>query len=158
MKRINKIIHHPFYTQSLSRLQALEADRIFCRHDMPHFLDVARFMWIEVLERQLSSDRDVVYAAALLHDIGRVEQYENGTPHEQASAELAAKLLPNAGFNEDEVCEVTAAILSHRKSGVVSTLGQLLYQADKRSRNCWCCSARDMCNWSEEKKNQDIFR
>ena len=158
MSRIDRIIQNPQYVDTLKRLQVLETDRIFCRHDMSHFMSVARLMWIEVLEQQLSVDREVVYAAALLHDMGRVKQMEHGTPHEQASAEFAQQILPDAGFNEEELREVTAAILSHRKESTTSTLGRILYQADKRSRDCWCCSASDLCNWPDEKKNKGIFR
>ena len=158
MNRIDKIIQSPQYVDTLKRLQALETDRIFCRHDISHFMSVARLMWIEVLEQQLSVDREVVYAAALLHDMGRVDQMEQGTPHEQASADLAAQILPYAGYNEQEVRQVTSAILSHRKESTTSTLGRILYQADKRSRDCWCCSASDLCNWPDEKKNKGIFR
>ena len=66
MNRIDKLIQSPQYVDLLKRLQVLETDRIFCRHDMAHFMSVARLMWIEVLEQQLSADREVVYAAALL--------------------------------------------------------------------------------------------
>ena len=158
MNRIDIIIQSPQYVDLLNRLQVLETDRIFCRHDMSHFMSVARLMWKEVLEQQLSADREVVYAAALLHDMGRVEQMEHGTPHEQASAEFAQQILPDAGFNEEELSEVTAAILSHREDCSVSELGKILYQADKRSRACWCCSASNLCNWPEQKKNKGIFR
>ena len=115
-------------------------------------------MWIEVLEQQLPVDREVVYAAALLHDIGRVAQMEHAIPHEQASVEFAKQILPDAGFNEEELREVTVAILSHREDCSVSELGKILYQADKRSRACWCCGASDLCNWPDEKKNKGIFR
>lgn len=158
MNRIDKIIQSPQYVDTLKRLQALETDRIFCRHDMSHFMSVARLMWIEVLEQQLPVDREVVYAAALLHDIGRVAQMEHGIPHEQVSADLAAQILPYAGYNVEEVRQVTSAILSHRKESTTSTLGRILYQADKRSRACWCCSASNLCNWPDEKKNNGIFR
>ena len=158
MNRIDKILHHPVYNDLLNRLQLLEANRIYCRHDMPHFLDVARLMWIEALEKKLPVEREIVYAAALLHDIGRVEQAEHGTPHEQASANLAGQILLEAGYNGDEICEITAAILSHRKGCTENTLGQILYQADKRSRACWSCGASCSCNWPEEKKNKGIFR
>ena len=158
MNRIDKIIQSPQYVDLQKRLPVLETDRIFCRHDMSHFMSVARLMWIEVLEQQLSADREVVYAAALLHDMGRVEQMEHGTHHEQASAEFAQQILPDAGFNEEELSEVTAAILSHREDCSVNELGKILYQADKRSRACWCCSASNLCNWPEQKKNKGIFR
>ena len=158
MSRIDRIIQNPQYVDTLKRLQVLETDRIFCRHDISHFMSVARLMWIAVLEQQLPVDREVVYAAALLHDIGRVAQVEHGIPHEQASAEFAQQILPDAGFNEEELREVTAAILSHREDCSVSELGKILYQADKRSRACWCCGASDLCNWPDEKKNKGIFR
>ena len=158
MSRIDRIIQNPQYVDTLKRLQVLETDRIFCRHDSSPFMSVARLMWIEVLEQQLPVDREVVYAAALLHDIGRVAQMEHGIPHEQASAEFAKQILSDAGFNEEELREVTAAILSHRKESTTSTLGRILYQADKRSRACWCCGASNLCNWPEEKKNKGIFR
>ena len=158
MSRIDRIIQNPQYVDTLKRLQVLETDRIFCRHDISHFMSVARLMWIEVLEQQLPVDREVVYAAALLHDIGRVAQMEHGIPHEQASAEFAQQILPDAGYNAQEVRQVTSAILSHREDCSVSELGKILYQADKRSRDCWCCSASNLCNWPVEKKNKGIFR
>ena len=71
MERVNKILRHPVFAEHLARLENLEQARIFCRHGLPHLLDVARMMWISALEQQLPATRDVVYAAALLHDIGR---------------------------------------------------------------------------------------
>ena len=38
---------------------------------MRHFLDVARLAWIAGLEQGLGLDKEIVYAAALLHDIGK---------------------------------------------------------------------------------------
>ena len=158
MKRVNKIIHHPVFAERLERLQALEAERVFCHHDLSHLLDVARLMWISVLEQQASLDREVVYAAALLHDLGRVDQVERVVPHHQASAELAAQILPEAGFTPEETREILHAILNHRADGGESALGRLLCRADKASRTCWCCGAKNECNWQEEKKNTDIIR
>lgn len=158
MKRVNAIVHHPVFADRLKRLETLEAERIFCRHDFPHLLDVARMMWIAVLEQQIPVDREVVYAAALLHDIGRADQLERGIPHDQAGAELAAQILPEAGFTPEETREIIRAILAHRTDGSTETLGQLLYRADKACRACWRCGAKCECNWSEEKKNTDITR
>lgn len=158
MDRVNAIVHHPVFSDHLTRLEALEQTRIFCRHDLTHLLDVARMMWISALERQLPLSREMVYAAALLHDLGRVEQTEEGIPHHQASASLAARILPEAGFSEEEISRIQAAILTHRADGGDNTLGQLLYWADKRSRVCWICDAKDECNWPDEKKNWEITR
>ena len=37
-----------------------EEERIFCRHDMSHFLDVARLSWIENLERGLEIEKELI--------------------------------------------------------------------------------------------------
>ena len=158
MERVKQIMEHPLYQYHQQRIEEAEKDRIFCRHGREHALDVARILYIQILENGLSVKKDVVYGTALLHDIGRVAQMEHGIPHEQASAEFAQQILPDAGFNEEELSEVTAAILSHREDCSVSELGKILYQADKRSRDCWCCSASNLCNWPEQKKNKGIFR
>lgn len=124
---------------------------------MSHFLDVARVMWIRNLEERLGLNREVVYAAALLHDIGKGLQYECGTPHHEASAEFARQILPQCGFSETETDGITDAILHHRvKETAGQPLAQLLYQADKLTRRCFSCAASDSCNWPEEKRNSKI--
>ena len=158
MKRVNGIVRHPLFERQLARLGELEKTRVFCRHDLQHLLDVARLGWIAALERQLPLERDVVYAAALLHDIGRVEQIEEGIPHHQASASLAARILPEAGFSEAEITQIQNAIACHRADGGDNILGQLLYWADKKSRVCRTCPARGECSWPDEKKNLEITR
>lgn len=161
MNRVNAILHHPLFVSRLERLEQLEANRSFCRHGLDHLLDVARLMWIASLEEGLGLDREVVYAAALLHDIGRGDQLERGVPHEEAGAALAAELLPQAGFSEEEAQEIRSAIQFHRGSGGArerSPLGALLYRADKQCRPCWRCKARKACNWPEERKNTGITR
>ena len=42
MKKVNAILAHPLYRECYARLEELEKDRIFCRHQMTHLLDVAR--------------------------------------------------------------------------------------------------------------------
>ena len=59
--------------------------RIFCGHDMAHFLDVARLAYLFNLEENLKLEKEEIYTAALLHDVGRFVQYEDGTPHQLAS-------------------------------------------------------------------------
>ena len=158
MDSVNDILRHPVFSEHLTRLDTLEQTRYFCRHGLPHLLDVARMMWIAALERQLPLSREVVYATALLHDLGRVEQIEEGIPHHQASAQLVARILPDAGFNDAEIALIQAAIASHRSDGGENNLGQLLYWADKKCRACWVCPAKEECNWPDEKKNLEITR
>lgn len=158
MRRVNSIVHHPVFEDRLDQLGSMEAERVFCRHDLSHLLDVARVMWITALEQGLTLDREVVYAAALLHDLGRVDQLQRGVPHDAASAALAQSLLPEAGFSPEETQMIVQAILGHRTAGSTDALGQLIYQADKACRLCWRCAAENACNWSIDKKNTDIIR
>ena len=95
MKRIDQILFHPKYQYALAQIKTWEQDRQFCRHDIGHFLDVARLAYIHCLERGLDVKKDVIYAAALLHDIGRYRQYEAGIPHEEASFDCAAREMCN---------------------------------------------------------------
>lgn len=160
MERINRIIAHPLWRTNLQEIEELERERIFCGHDLDHFLQVARMAYIESLERGLSIPKEEIYAAALLHDIGRSVQYAQGIPHDQASAALAEKILDDAGFDKRERAEICRAIGMHRDSEVCSgdDLAAVLYRADKQSRPCFCCPAAEQCNWEEGKKNTEIRR
>ena len=89
MDRVNQIWKHPLYQTELHKLQLLEADREFCRHTPEHFLDVARLAYIRALEENYSVSKELIYCSALLHDIGRARQYEDGTPHDEAGAVIA---------------------------------------------------------------------
>ncbi len=158
MNRYIKIYRHPRYIELLQRLEVLEKDRKFCRHNMQHFLDVARIMLILSFEQNLSVSKDIIYAAALLHDIGRVSQYEQNIPHNKASADIAETILKDCGYESRERLEICNAILNHRNGGDKSCdlLESLLYRADKLSRLCFSCKANDECYWSAELKNSDI--
>ena len=72
MKRIDQILSHPVFREQFALLQEAEKDRIFCRHTMEHFLDVARLMYIYNLEDQAGFSKEMLYAAGLLHDIGKL--------------------------------------------------------------------------------------
>lgn len=158
MERIEKIRLHPLFQEQFALLQEAEADRIFCRHTMEHFLDVARLTYIYSLEQNAGLDKEVIYAAALLHDIGRYEQISMGTPHHISSARMAGRILPECGFAPEETLQIQNAIRNHRsqENGAEDLLSVLLYRADKQSRNCFCCPAEAECNWPETKKNQLI--
>lgn len=148
MERIDQIINHTEFQKHLFNIMELEQDRLFCKHQMSHFLSVARIAMLIKEEEKLSVDKELIYAAALLHDIGRGLQYETGMPHEQASAEIAIGILEDCLFNNFEISEITKAILNHRdpKSAELANLSGLLYRADKLSRDCFCCEAKDECD------------
>ena len=156
MTRVQAIWQHPLYQKHLNALTRLESDRIFCRHTPEHFLDVARLAYIFALERNLDCSRELIYCTALLHDIGRARQYEDGTPHDEAGAAIAGQILNELGFSMEEMEAIIAAIRGHRAQTDPTVLGKLLYTADKSSRNCFSCKAEPECYWSPAKKNMTI--
>ena len=106
MERINLILNHPRYVDYINRIKIHEEERIFCKHDMVHFLDVCRIAENLWLNYCISSDefdnmwhissktmREYIYAVGLLHDIGRWQEYEEDIRHEVASKELAKSIL-----------------------------------------------------------------
>ena len=167
MERVNKIIRRPRFGEELDRLNEIEKDREFDGHGMGHLLDVARIAYILCLESNEKYEKELIYAAAMLHDVGRAKQYEDGTPHEKESAAIAAEILPECGFSGPETDLILEAILAHRtRSGSGrGGLGALLYRADKLSRMCFSgvdkkerrcfdCAVIDDCYW--ELKNQAL--
>lgn len=159
MERIDKILQHELFLFHLHENEAAEAQRRFCRHSIVHFLDVARIGMIINLEETIGIDREWIYAAALLHDMGKHVQYENGTPHELAGAEIAVVILKECGFDDKETGVIIDAIRSHRDASATGekNLRGILYRADKSSRACFACEAEGECNWKDGKKNLQII-
>lgn len=119
----------------------------------------------------LAVTREIIYATALMHDIGRISQIENDIPHDVASAKLCDVILPECGFAQWEIVMIKQAVLEHRNDLCLNNslhfystqeknfghiLSKLLYWADKKSRNCFNCPAYTECNWSFEKRNLEI--
>ena len=98
MNRINKIYNLPIYRRELVYIGEDEKDRIYCKHNIEHFLDVARIAYIINLEKKMNYDKDIIYAVALLHDIGRHREYQEGVNHHQASADIAKDILRQTGY------------------------------------------------------------
>lgn len=155
--RINLILHNSLYRQYLNKNKECEKKRCFCLHDLQHFLDVARIAYIISLEKNMNIKKDIIYGAALLHDIGRWKQYEYNIPHDEASAELSIDILKASEFDVEEINMITEAIKNHRNKENNSELGCLLYTSDKLSRKCFDCSASSNCNWSMDKRNLQIL-
>ncbi|MDD3636083.1 MAG: HD domain-containing protein [Bacteroidales bacterium] len=79
-------------------------------HNLAHTLDV-----LEAAERLITHtgvDTEtalLIRAAALLHETGMTVSPKN---HEEASVEIAKKLLPNQGFNTDQILRIAELILA----------------------------------------------
>lgn len=155
MENVNSILSNPKYKELLRKLGELEKDRWYCGHDLSHFLDVARIAYITVMEEKLNFKKEVIYAIALLHDIGRVSEYTEGKDHHKASVEIAKDLLGETNFTIEDKEDILRAIDNHRKE-TEDELSKLIYTSDKLSRNCFNCRAYKECYWKEEKKNKII--
>ena len=171
MPRVDAIWNHPIYQRELQAIERLERGRAYCRHGLSHLLDVARLAWIINLEQGLGLDRELVYAAALLHDIGRARQCEQGIPHDQAGEALTREILGTVEegqrFGADEQETILGAVRGHRSRSdgddapelgtpAPTALAFVLRVADKASRPCYACPARHTCNWPDGKKNLRI--
>ena len=158
MIAVEAIRNHPVFIDHMKRIARSERDREFCCHQMPHLLDVARIAYIRALEHRMPFRKEVIYAAALLHDVGKAEQYEHGKPHEEAGMSVATKILQEVdGFSALEKTAIVAAVGQHRRySEKSSPLGKLLFEADKASRPCFACKASAKCNWPKEQMNAGV--
>lgn len=156
MNRVNKIISSPEFKKAIEQTELAEADRIYCLHGFDHAADVARISYIISLEEKLNIQKDIIYAAALLHDTGRFKQHSDGTPHQKASMELAKAILPECGYDETEIAEILSAIDCHRHGKTKNRLGEILQKADNLSRLCFKCKARSGCKWSQDEMNMTI--
>ncbi|RBP67346.1 putative nucleotidyltransferase with HDIG domain [Alkalibaculum bacchi] len=146
MNRVDKILQNKKYKEHLERIENLEMMRVYCKHHMTHFMDVARIAYILNLEEESGIDKEMIYATALLHDIGRWKEYESGIDHALASQELSVEILQDCGFHKEEIKEIGDAIAHHRiKDNHPTVLSQYLYRADKLSRSCYSCKSIKAC-------------
>ena len=160
LERVEAIRRHPVFREALEKIEEAEKDRIYCRHDIGHLLDTARIGRILALEEGAGLRADVIYAAALLHDLGRAAEYESGAPHDEAGIVTAKEILSDTSFDEDEKKMIIEAVAGHRGTedgGERGDLAGILRRADKLSRRCWACGAADTCKWPDEKKNMGVF-
>lgn len=166
LKRIDLLLSDSLYNEYLQRNAVEEMEPKFCRHDINHHFDVARITFILMLENndlehflresKINSRlaaKEVIYAAGLLHDIGKWKEYRDGEEHASYSASLARGLLPRALFTPDETEIICQAIYEHRNiSNDMSFLGERLYRANNLSRICSRCVSKEQCTKVQQKE------
>lgn len=159
MERVNQILEHELFDKCYKKIEKWEKKREFCRHNMEHFMAVARIAYIFNMEENLNIEKELIYAAALLHDIGRFKQYEDKTPHEKASLKYAPKILEDCGFSKEEIETISEVIGEHRNKAIAQeqSFRGIFYRADKASRPCFACKSEAECKWKNEKKNLKIY-
>ena len=153
----DRLLTDPEYLDLLAGIEKAERERIFCGHDLSHFLDVARIARIINCEETLGLDADDIYVSALLHDVGRLQEYEDDTPHDEAGVAIAASFLEKIAYPEVKRAAVLEAVSGHRAAEEAGTLlTELIRRADKLSRPCFSCPARVKCKWPESQKNKSF--
>ena len=83
----------PLFQENLAAIEAAEAQRVYYRHGLSHLLDVRVRRGLLTSKAALASRGCWVYAAALLHDIGRAAEYSEGISHDVAGVEIARRIL-----------------------------------------------------------------
>ncbi len=153
----DRLLTNPTYLNLLARIEKTEQERIFCGHGLDHFMDVARIARIINCEENLGLKADDIYLASLLHDIGRLQQYEDGTPHDEAGVPIAAAFLEQIAYPEERQAAILAVVSEHRgEKQDEESLTELIRRADKLSRPCFFCPARGRCKWPEKQKNKSF--
>ncbi|MBI5700531.1 HD domain-containing protein [Candidatus Saganbacteria bacterium] len=105
----------------------------------------------KIMEKE-GGDPDIIYASAILHDIGihaAGKKYGStaGKYQEIEGPAIAEHLLAGIGFPADKVFEVKEIIGSHHTPGKINTINfKVIYDAD------WLVNLGDECNLSDEKR------
>lgn len=150
----NKILKNPKYIKANNTIAKLEENRLFCRHDIAHSLDVARIAYIINLEDKLGINKNKIYAAALLHDIGRCD---TSAEHNISSYKMANIILQECSYSDEDIADILQAIINHRiTNNNITNLTELISYADKVARQCYSCHAYAKCYWQDSKKNKVI--
>lgn len=158
--RVNQILKHPLFTEYSHYNAQAEEKRVFCHHGLDHGIAVARIAYIYLLEQQDTSlSKEIVYAAGLLHDLGRWQEYKTGKDHALAGAELVKPIIQDAGFNAEELEIITQGIREHRLNPDVkmSSLGKALAYADDWARDCRNCQSKADCYKYTQQMDEIIY-
>ena len=149
MTRVNQILDNTDYISYMETIEDLEKGRCYCKHGFDHGLSVARIAYAYILERgELILSKEGIYAAALLHDIGRWVEYQTGEDHAEESARLALPLLEACNFSSEDIQVIIQGIREHRShyDRNLTLLGEALAMADNYSRDCRRCAMQKQCH------------
>lgn len=105
-------------------------------HDFDHTMRVYRNCML-IAREEPSANMEILQAASLLHDIARVKEAEDAsgkTDHAILGAEMAQKILLDAGYGEKFAETVKSVISTHRyraDNPPVTIEAKILFDADK---------------------------
>ena len=105
----------------------LSEDLIY--HSYGHTLDVVKAAKVlGKMEGLQNSDMRLLEIAALYHDIGFIESYED---HEEHSIRIASEALTNFGFSKEEIEIITSAIHATKiPQNPLNRIGEILADSD----------------------------
>lgn len=110
----------------------------------------------ELLKKE-KGDRDIVIAAAILHDIGikeceRKYNSTSGQLQEKEGPAIARKILEDLKAGQDAIREICRIIASHHSPGEVDTMNfKILWDSD------WLVNLKDEYDIKDRKKLEDII-
>ena len=81
-------------------------------HGMDHIMRVTRLC--EIIGKREHAAMDILVPAALLHDIARPLEKEQGIPHETEGAKIAGEYLASITYDPSSIREIKDAIRTHR--------------------------------------------
>lgn len=113
---------------ALTKLKGeLSEDLIY--HSVKHTLDVVKAAKVlGEMEGLQNSDMRLLEIAALYHDIGFIESYED---HEDHSIKIAREALPNFGFSREDIEIITSAIHATKTpQNPLNHIGEILADSD----------------------------
>lgn len=152
-----KMLFEKLKKQILSRLE-LEFKPCLYYHNLSHTLDVSdatlRLAHLEGVDSQYTI---VLATAALLHDVGMLDNY---TDHELASVKVAQKILPGLEYTQEEIDEICRLIMATRLPQEASTLGEMIIcdaDLDYLGRDDFFMIAHRLrCEWMCQGKNYPL--
>lgn len=105
-------------------------------HDFNHVMRVYE-LCLNLARKIKNIDLDILRLAALLHDIGGVEELKDKSGklcHARESAKMAQKILKKFGYSQEKIDKIIHCILAHRyRTGVrpKTKEAKILFDADK---------------------------
>jgi len=119
------------------KIKEIVAKELSCSaHAMEHVMRVYN-LCLHLAKYELNVDLDVLKTAALLHDIGRVKEFNDKTgsiDHSALGAEMADKILRTLGYPEKKIAHIIRCITAHRFRGKTKPQtkeAKILFDADK---------------------------
>ncbi|MBE5899133.1 MAG: HD domain-containing protein [Lachnospiraceae bacterium] len=170
---IERILSDERYLEKINRLNEIEKDRTYCKHDLDHFQEVYQILSILSSRRGLDDSKKLSKTMAYFHDIGRADSYDGN--HRKSSSDFARILLGEYGISGEEIDLICYAIDNHSgridvedayyyidnnmvEDSLRDTWAKILRISDQLSRNCYICKANAICKWLEGEKTNENWK